>query len=114
MQHAGLFNRYVEIQQRASTEDAYGEVVGTWSVLSTDWAWIKSPTGASAASEAIEAGRAVSSVTVSIRLNRLRTNITAGMRVVDGAVTYEIRAVLPDYAGSEFTDLVCERGASEG
>ena len=113
MQNSGRFNRYVQIQQRASTEDSFGEVVGTWSALSTDWAWIKSPTGA-AASEEIASGGAVSSATISVRLNRFREDITAGMRVVDGSVIYDIRAVLPDYATSEYTDLVCERGANQG
>lgn len=113
MQNAGRFNRYVQIQQRASTEDSYGEVVGTWSALSTDWAWIKSPTG-SAASEEIAADGEVSTAAVSIRLNRFREDITAGMRVLDGSVVYDIRAVLPDYAASEYTDLVCQRGANQG
>lgn len=113
MQNAGRFNRYVEIQQQASTEDAYGEVIGAWSTVSSDWAWIKSPTGA-AASEEIAAGGVVSSAAISVRLNRFREDITAGMRVVDGSVVYDIRAVLPDYASSEYTDLVCERGANQG
>lgn len=113
MQGAGVFNRYVEIQSRASTEDSYGEVVGTWSAFANEWAWIKSPTG-TAAAETLNGGAEVSSASVSIRINRMREDITAGMRVVDGSVVYDIRGVLPDYAGSMFTDLVCMRGANNG
>jgi head-tail adaptor len=39
---------------------------------------------------------------------RQLAGIGAGMRVLAGGVVYEIKAVLPDMARREFTDLVVE------
>jgi head-tail adaptor len=39
---------------------------------------------------------------------RFRTDITAAMRLVDGATIYNIQQVLPNMAKKDVTDLVCE------
>ena len=111
---AGKFNRYITVQQRADTEDTYGQPVGTWGTFSNEWAWVKTPAGYSAAREEVSGGAEVSGVAVSIRINRFREDVTAGMRVLDGSTVYNIRAVIPDYQRSQYTDLVCDTGANEG
>ena len=52
----------------------------------------------------------ISIVQASIRIRR-RTDITAGMRVLDGTAVYDIKAVLPDEESRDRVDLVCERVA---
>lgn len=100
---AGMLNSRVSIQARAAGQDAIGQPSETWATLATVWANIRHPSG----SEAIRADAQASIVRASIRV-RLRTDVTARMRVVHGAATYEIKAVLPDVARGEFMDLVCE------
>ena len=110
---AGQLNRRLTIQLRASGQDAYGQPSGAWSDLATVYASYRAPTGMSAAGESISGNREVSAAVCSWRI-RYRTDITAGMRAVEGTTVYDIRQVLPDIAKREHVDLVCEFGASEG
>ncbi|MOA62674.1 Phage head-tail joining protein [compost metagenome] len=55
----------------------------------------------------IKADAEVSIVRASIRIRR-RTDVDAGMRVLLGAVVYDIEAVLPGPT-REYADLVCKR-----
>lgn len=113
MQAAGRFNRPITIQSRAAGLDSYGQPNGTWSTFASEWAWFVAPAGKSvAAEEALSAE--VSSTAYSIRISRFATDITAGMRVLDGTTVHDIRQVIPDYAGRAYTDLVCVTGASQG
>lgn len=100
---AGQLNSRVSIQTRAAGQDALGQPSETWTTLATVWANIRHPSG----SEAIRADAQASIVRASIRV-RLRTDVTARMRVVHGAAIYDIKAVLPDVVRGEFMDLVCE------
>ena len=100
---AGQLNSRVSIQARVAGQDALGQPSETWAELAAVWANIRHPSG----SEAIRADAQASIVRASIRV-RLRTDVTARMRVVHGATTYEIKAVLPDVVRGEFMDLVCE------
>ncbi len=101
--HAGKLNRRITVQQRSTTQDAIGQPVATWTTLETLWASILTLGGM----EAIKAGAEAAVVKASIRIRR-RTDITTAMRVMHGAATYEIKAVLHDEAHHEHTDLVCE------
>lgn len=100
---AGRFNRRVTIQRQTETQDTGGQPLDVWVDVATVWADIRSPTGLGA----IRADAQAQVVKTSIRI-RLRTDIKAGMRAVFGATVYEIGAVLPDHAGREFVDLVCQ------
>lgn len=82
-----------------------GHGSGTWEDVFPKglWANIRYGTG----SEAIRAGKVVSSVEVSIRI-RFREGITNAMRVQHKGVVYEILAVLPDLLGRSHVDLVCK------
>lgn len=57
--------------------------------------------------EALRADKDTSIVEASVRV-RYRTDVTAAMRVIDGTDTYQIKAVLKDKSGRQYTDLVCE------
>ena len=100
---SGSLNRRVVVQQQSTTQDAVGQPVLTWTTFATLWANIRHASGA----ESIKADALASTVRASVRVRYTRT-VTAGMRVVDGATTYNIAAVLPDMGGKEYTDLVCE------
>ena len=54
-----------------------------------------------------KAGARVSAVQASVRIRR-RADVTPAMRVMIGAVEYDIRAVVPVEDGRTFMDLACE------
>ena len=99
----GQLNSRVTIKQLVAGQDALGQPVQTWSVLASVWANIKFLSGA----QAVRSGAETSISKVAIRI-RYRADVNAGMRVEDGAMVYDIRAVLPDVANRGFTDFVCE------
>lgn len=100
---AGRLNSLVIIQSRSAGQDATGQPLTTWADVATVWAHIRHPGGL----EAIKADAVVSVVQASVRI-RYRAGLTAGMRLLHGATVYEISAVLPDEAGRQWTDLVCQ------
>lgn len=100
---AGLLNTRITIEQQATTQDAAGQVVGGWTTLATVWADVRQQRGM----EAIRADAMISTTKASIRIRR-RTDVNAGMRVVDGTTTYNILAVSQDTSGKTYTDLICE------
>lgn len=103
---AGPLRNLVTIQRPATGQDDIGQPVTTWTDVATVWANIAHKSGL----ETIKADAPVSEVQASIRI-RYRTDIDAGMRVTFGSTHYDIRAVMPDSTGREFTDLVCIVGA---
>ncbi len=102
MLSAGKLNRRVILRQRVAGHDAAGQPSASWSDLASVWANISVLSGA----QAIKADAEISTVRASIRI-RLRDDVTAGMIVVDGSTTYDIRAVVKN-AAEAFADLLCE------
>jgi SPP1 family predicted phage head-tail adaptor len=100
---AGLLNTRIIVQQQSTTPDALGQPTNTWTTFATLWADVKHTSGI----EAVKAGAEASIVRASIRI-RYNASITSAMRVTQGTTTYSIVAVLPDVAGKQYTDLVCE------
>ena len=99
---AADLNQRVNIEQRSGAQDELGQPIESWVLVAAVWASVKHQSGLSA----IKGDADVSTVKASIRI-RYRTGIDAGMRVVCGSDTYDIKAVLPNRAEG-FTDLVCE------
>lgn len=93
----------VTVQVLQAGQDAIGQPVTTWATFKTLRANIRYLNGL----ETIKADAQTSVVKASIRIRR-RTDITAAMRVVFGATTFEIKAVLPDEQDRERLDLACE------
>lgn len=106
---AGTLNRQVVIQSRDSGTDDAGQPVQTWTTFATVWADIRTQGGLAT----LRSGVATDVTGYSIRI-RYRTDITAGMRVVCDSVVYDVKHVLLDVAGRDWTDLVCERGGNDG
>lgn len=93
----------VVVQALQAGQDAIGQPVTTWATFKTLRANIRYLNGV----ETIKADAQTSVVKASIRIRR-RTDITAAMRVVFGATTFQIKAVLPDEQDRERLDLACE------
>jgi SPP1 family predicted phage head-tail adaptor len=100
---AGTLNSRILIQTSTQTQDAAGQMVPSWSTLTSVWANIRHLNGA----ESIKADAQSSVVKASIRI-RKRTGIDSSMRVVHGTTNYAIRAVLPDEYERDKMHLVCE------
>ena len=99
---AADLNQRVNIEQRTSQQDELGQPLESWTLVAAVWASVKHQSGLSA----IKGDADVSTVKASIRI-RYRTGIDAGMRVIAGSETYDIRAILPNRVEG-FIDLVCE------
>lgn len=102
---AGSLNRRVRIQRKGPARDAEGQaLLDNWvDVMPPLWASIKHKSGMAT----ISAEMPAAVVQASIRI-RYRTDVDETMRVVHENAAYEIQAVLPDSAGREFVDLVCQ------
>lgn len=103
MSFAATLNKRIAIQKRPEGSDEEGDAPTEWQPVCEVWAGIKIGTGM----ERIRAGAMTSAVQASIRI-RVRQGIDAGMRVVHGAVIYNILAVPPDGSCRTYMDLVCE------
>lgn len=99
----GKLKHLVTLQAPATGQDAAGQPLTGWVDVAQLWADIRSTGGL----EAIKAGAITSVVHTSVRL-RWRTGLNAGMRVLHGTTVYGVLAVLPDMAGRQYVDLVCE------
>ena len=100
---AGRLNRRCTLQSPSQSVDAIGQPTPGWTDVATVWANIKVEKGM----EHIRANADTAVNKVSIRV-RYRTDLTAAMRIVHGATVYAVNAVMPDEAGRQYTDMVCQ------
>ena len=103
---AGALNRRITIERRQAGTDAIGQPLDTWEKVATVCADIRGFTGMSTISR-LQEGVPGSVDRYSIRI-RYREDVVAGMRVVHGGQVFDVRHVRMDFAGREYTDLVCE------
>lgn len=108
---AGQLNRRITIQQRTSAQDAAGQPVLTWVDVATVWANIAGDNGLRTIHVAGDIPLSVKRYSFRIRF---REGLNEAMRVLYDGTPFDIRAVRMDYAGRQWTDLVCEEGASNG
>ena len=107
----GKLNRRVTIQQLVSGQDAAGHPVQTWTDVATVWANVAGDTGLRTIKNAGDVTAAIKRYSIRIRF---REGLDEGMRVLLGAVPFDVKEVRMDYAGREWTDLVCEQGGNDG
>ena len=101
---AGRLDTRITIQRKTGGTDAWGSPLPeAWADYASLWANIRFLSG----TESIKAGADTSIVKASIRI-RWRQDITAGMRVLHGAQTFDIEAVLYGQR-REYVDLACTR-----
>lgn len=111
MQIGSLRSRII-IQTRDTGTDDAGQPLLTWTDFATVWADVRSPTGLAAIRD-MQGDLSASVVQYSIRI-RYRTDLREDMRVLFGTQVFDIQGILPDYAGKQYTDLVCTRGGTNG
>lgn len=100
-----MLNRRCTLQSKQAGVDAIGQPVDAWTDVLSFWGHIKVTSGY----EIVKANATVQVNRVNIRSRyMLAAFADAGMRVVQGDRTYNVEAVLPDDAGREYVDLVCE------
>jgi SPP1 family predicted phage head-tail adaptor len=98
---AGQLDRRVRLQSFTTTTDEWGEIIETWVDLATVWAARRIESGR----EVFESGQEQAVVDTRF-LIRYLPGIEPRMRLIDGAWTYDILAVLP--RGREAgLELVC-------
>lgn len=88
---AGELRHRCSLQCAQEVKGRGGSVVTTWLDVGKVWAEIMIPTGR----VAVAADQLTAEITAEIRV-RYRTDVTAGMRIVHGLMTYRIEAALPD------------------
>lgn len=106
---AGKLNRRITIQQR---DDGLtdGEPSQTWSDVDAVWANIAGDTGLHTIRAAGDTP--FSTKRYSFRI-RYREGLDESMRVVYDGQHFAIRQVRMDFAGKQWTDLVCELGRTD-
>lgn len=106
---AGNLNRRVVIQQKAVTQDPYGEEVITWNTWKSVWANVRPMSGyqyMQAQAQTVEA-----KVMTEIRIRYLDGIDNETMRVMHGAEVYEIEAILHVQERRREMRLMCRRQA---
>lgn len=94
----------ITVQQKTGGTDQWGAPLPeAWADYDSVWANIRFLSG----TESIKAGADVSVVRASIRI-RWRQDVTAGMRVIAGAQTFDVEAVLYGQR-REYVDLAVKR-----
>lgn len=107
--NAGRLNRKVALQSLGTAQDAFGQLVQTWTTTATVSAEILPKTGR----ELMLAKSLQSEVAITITI-RYRTGITAGMRATCGGVIYNIAAVIDIDGARKFLALECTTGVNNG
>lgn len=100
MLHAGTLNRTVDLLGQIGTGTLDDPI--HWGVVATVAANVKMLNG----KEVLLADQDVGIGSASIRI-RYRTDITTGWKVQLGDAVFDVKAALPNYAGRDYTDLVC-------
>ncbi|GAB1837322.1 hypothetical protein MyNCGM121_41020 [Achromobacter xylosoxidans] len=115
---AGRLRLWIRIEQRGNGSDAAGQPNGAWEEVATVRADPRGQTGMGSITR--NQGNLGASIGVYSFRIRFRRGIDQGMRVVelfDGQPVgdpFDIKNVLMDYAGRQWTDLVCEQGGGDG
>lgn len=105
----GKYRYRVTVQQRASTQDALGEVTGAWSDVATLWGEVVPMT----MREVMAAGQQSSIATTIMRI-RYRADILPSMRVLWESKPYEIQSVVDVDGRHRVLELVCDQGSEDG
>lgn len=109
---AGKFNQRVTIQRRSTALDGSGQPLQTWTDVAVVWAFIAGDNGLGTIRRSAEGvGSEVKRYSFRIRYHE---GLDETMRVSYAGRYFDIRAVRMDYAGRDWTDLVCEDSGNGG
>lgn len=99
---AGKLNKRITLRALAAGQDAAGQPSGAWGDVATVWAAVQDISGR----EFIGAGGVQNEAQTRIFIRR-RADVVPAMRVLQGAITYHIEAVLEQDSGLQL--LACKR-----
>lgn len=108
---AGDLNRRVTIQARIAGADAAGQPLDAWGDVATVWANVRGETGMGTIRNSGDIPTPIKKYSFRIRF---RDGLGEGMRVIYSGQAYDVQAVRMDFAGREWTDLVCEIAGDVG
>ena len=107
----GSLNRRITIQRRQTGEDEAGQPLLGWEDVASVWANVLGQTGLGTIKNSGDVTAAIKAYSFRIRF---REGLDEGMRVVLAGTPFDVKQVRMDYAGREWTDLVCEQGGNDG
>lgn len=100
---AGALRHRIQVQERTTTQDAWGEPLDTWTTVLRLWAELRDLSGR----EFLEA-RQVEGAAIATRLRiRWRPDVHEGQRVVIGGRVLEVAAVLDPDGRRRWLELAC-------
>ena len=108
---AGTLNHHITIQRRQTGEDEAGQPLLGWEDVASVWA---NPIGQTGLGTIKTSGTVAAAIKAYSFRIRFREGLDEGMRVVLAGAPFDVKQVRMDYAGREWTDLVCEAGGSDG
>ena len=108
---AGKLNRRILIQKRTPGTDEAGGPLLTWCDVATVWANVAGDAGLATIRASGDLPAPIKRYSFRIRF---REGLDEGMRVVLAGEPFDVKQVRMDYAGREWTDLVCEVGGNDG
>jgi SPP1 family predicted phage head-tail adaptor len=106
---AGRLDKRVTIQSQASTRNAIGEPVKSWSDFATVWAGVEPLQGR----EFWAQQQVQSAVTIRVRIRSL-AGVTPAMRITFGSRVLNIEAVIDPRERGEEMQLMCSEGPTNG
>lgn len=106
---AAMLLQRVTLQQRTVGVDSLGQDLTTWADVAQVWALVEPLRGR----EYFAAGQAQAPVDVRITI-RWRAGLLPAMRVVYGAVAYDIAAVIDVENAHHTIELMCTTGVRDG
>lgn len=109
MINAGQMDQRVTLQQRASGQNALGEVVGSWVDVDTVWAKVEPLRGR----EYFASGAMQTAVEVRITIRR-RADVSTTWRVLWRGQAHEVVSVIDPRAQGETLELMCTAGIRDG
>jgi SPP1 family predicted phage head-tail adaptor len=101
---AGLLDRRVRIEAPGTAQGPDGAPIETWTPVATVWAHLRDASGR----EYLAAGATQNSALTQIRI-RYRPDIEPEMRVLHGAIVYNVEAVLGQDQDRVELTLMCRR-----
>ena len=110
---AGKLNTLLQIEELTGVPDEVNQLVEAWTLFKEVWGDIRGANGLGVIKESEGVGKAISRYSIRIRY-KPNAGINVGMRVNHHGEIFSIVQIQHDFAGRDWTDLVCELGGNDG
>jgi len=106
---AGDLRHRITIQQRSTSEDAVGQLLLTWTDVATTWAKVEQLAGRELMTASAERAENTARITI-----RYRSDLVEKMRILYGAIIYDITSVSDIEGRRRELEVMCKTGVSNG